>query len=190
MTPELIISLISLIMSFASGIFTAFVTLKVGKLNNLEAIHKYQKKITLDELQFKSKDWFLKLMENDEFGNYDRNSQVIMLAWYNKLYAEETKKDQPKTTTKIRRIGRGYIDRFATLSKQGNNANKKISAESIMPNLDEAAYSIDFLALDELRNQYEADDITTEENNTIKPNKVELSYDDLLAANLEIKEDQ
>ena len=56
MTPELIISLISLVMSFASGIFTAFVTLKVGKLNNLEAIHKYQKKITLDELQFKSKD--------------------------------------------------------------------------------------------------------------------------------------
>ena len=102
MTPELIISLISLVMSFTSGIFTAFVTLKVGKLNNLEAIHKYQKKITLDELQFKSKDWFLKLMENDEFGNYDRNSQVIMLAWYKKLCAEGDNKKQV-TKTRVRK---------------------------------------------------------------------------------------
>ena len=56
MTVELIISLVSLLLSTACSMMTVFVTLRVGKLNNLEAIHKYQKKITIDELQFKTKE--------------------------------------------------------------------------------------------------------------------------------------
>ena len=56
MTLELIISLVSLILSTACSMMTVLVTLKVGKLNNLEAIHKYQKKITPFELTLKTKE--------------------------------------------------------------------------------------------------------------------------------------
>jgi hypothetical protein len=53
MTLELIISLISLILSTTCSILTVVATIKVGKLNNLEAVHKYEKKITKFELSFK-----------------------------------------------------------------------------------------------------------------------------------------
>ena len=45
MTPEIIISLASLILSTTSSMLTAIITLRVGKLNNLEAIHTYQKRL-------------------------------------------------------------------------------------------------------------------------------------------------
>ena len=80
MTPELIISLVSLVLSTACSMMTVFVTLKVGKLNNLEAIHKYQKEITPFELTFKDKKWFLDLMESGEFSKYSQASQQIMIA--------------------------------------------------------------------------------------------------------------
>ena len=44
MTPELIISLISLVLSTTCSILTILINIKISKLNNLEAIHTYQKK--------------------------------------------------------------------------------------------------------------------------------------------------
>ena len=181
MTVELIISLVSLLLSTACSMMTVFVTLKVGKLNNLEAIHKYQKKITIDELQFKTKEWFLNIMANDEFGNYERNSQVIMLAWYKKLCAED---DNKKQITKTRKTGRGNITRVPNLPKQGGMFSTGLPVEVVLPGTESQARIRPTETLEELRNQYSTD------NNDTMLKEVELSFDDLLAANLEIKEGQ
>jgi hypothetical protein len=53
MTPELIISLISLCLSTACSILTILVNIKISKVNNIEARHKYEKQITYFELQYK-----------------------------------------------------------------------------------------------------------------------------------------
>jgi hypothetical protein len=53
MTPELIISLVSLMLSTACSVLTVLATIKVGKMNNTEALHKYEKKITKFELSFR-----------------------------------------------------------------------------------------------------------------------------------------
>lgn len=198
MTVELIISLVSLVLSTACSMMTVFVTLRVGKLNNLEAIHKYQKKITIDELQFKTKEWFLNIMANDEFGNYERNSQVIMLAWYKKLCAEDNSKEQendvralrlsykqPDIITKTRKTGRGNITRVPNLPKQGGMFSTGIPVEVVLPGAENQTKVRSTETLEELRNQYSADN-----NNDTIIKEVELSFDDLLAANLEIKEDQ
>ena len=81
MVTELILSILTLVTSVSCSIATIVVTFKIGKLNNLEAIHKYQKKITPFELTFKDKKWFLNLMKNDEFRDFDENSQTIIKAW-------------------------------------------------------------------------------------------------------------
>lgn len=120
-------------------------------------------------------------MENDEFGNYDRNSQVIMLAWYKKLCAEDNSKKQ---VTKTRKTGRGNITRVPNLPKQGGMFSTGIPVEVVLPGAESQAKVRPTETLEELRNQYSTDD-----NNTIFK-EVELSFDDLLAANLEIKEDQ
>lgn len=181
MTPELIISLVSLVLSTACSMMTVFVTLRVGKLNNLEAIHKYQKKITAFELTFKDKKWFLDLIDKGEFGNYDENSQTIMQAWYKKLCAED---DNKKQVTKTRKTGRGNITRVPNLPKQGGMFSTGIPVEIVLPDTESQAKVRLTETLEELRNQYNTDNSET----TLK--EVELSFDDLLAANLEIKEDQ
>ena len=136
-------------------------------------------------------------MANDEFGNYERNSQVIMLAWYKKLCAEEDIKEQeddvralrlsykqPDIITKTRKTGRGNITRVPNLPKQGEMFSIGLPVEVVLPGAESQTKIRPTKTLEELRNQYSADTSDT----TLK--EVELSFDDLLAANLEIKEDQ
>lgn len=197
MTPELIISLVSLVLSTACSMMTVFVTLKVGKLNNLEAIRKYQKKITPFELTFKDKIWFLELMKSGEFSYYDDNSKTIMKAWYKKLCQEELNKEQtestnkqtiPLTKTKTSKTGRRIINRFPTLPTKEDILNSGISVEVVVPSRDELSSIKD---LEEFRNQYNVDDIDIKSRALIetKFEEMELSFDELLESSVENNKD-
>lgn len=176
-----IMSIISLVFSTASTLIVGFMTYKVGKYSNLEAIHKYQKQITPFELQFKTKEWFLKLIENDEFNNYDENSKTIMIAWWNKLNKEESPK-QVKVATRTSRTGRGTISRVPILPTD-DIVRAGTPVEVIIPNSE-----INNKCLEELREQYSVD-VDAAQISTKQAKKVELDFDDLLTANIEIKED-
>ena len=92
MTSELILSIISLVLSTLTSILTVVINSKVGKLNNLEALHKYKKHITKFELSFKDEEWLFNLMESDEFHNYDNKSRRLIHKWwmeYSKTYLPE-----------------------------------------------------------------------------------------------------
>ena len=92
MTPELILSIVSLGLSTITSILTIIINAKVGKLNNLEAEHKYKKHITKFELSFKNEDWLFNLMQSDEFHNYDLKSRKLIHKWwreYSKTYLPE-----------------------------------------------------------------------------------------------------
>lgn len=190
MTPELIISLVSLILSTACSMMTVLVTLKVGKLNNLEAIHKYQKKITPFELTLKTKEWFLDLIDKGEFGNYDENSQTIMKAWYKKICQEEAAKEQSeqeafikKANVPIRptgRTGRGSTIRIPILPTRDEMFSSGIPVDVVIPGKDEV---VNIKALEEIRNQYSVDDTESISNNK----DLEFDFDELLAANIELK---
>lgn len=82
MTPELIISLVSLMLSTACSVLTVLATIKVGKLNNIEALHKYEKKITKFELSFRDEAWFYGIIYGGEFSNYDEESQKLIFDWW------------------------------------------------------------------------------------------------------------
>jgi hypothetical protein len=89
MTPELMMSIASLGLSTATSILTIIINAKIGKLNNLEAEHKYKKHITKFELSFKTEEWLFNLMQSDEFHNYDRKSRRLIYKWwreYSKAY--------------------------------------------------------------------------------------------------------
>lgn len=89
MTPELMMSIASLGLSTATSILTIIINAKIGKLNNLEAEHKYKKHITKFELSFKNEEWLFNLMQSDEFHNYDRKSRRLIYKWwreYSKAY--------------------------------------------------------------------------------------------------------
>jgi uncharacterized membrane protein YciS (DUF1049 family) len=49
----LIFSGISIVGTIIVGIFTIKANVKISKINNLEAVHKFEKNITKFELQFK-----------------------------------------------------------------------------------------------------------------------------------------
>ena len=92
MTPELILAIASLIFSTISSILTIVINYKLGKLNNLEAEHKYKKHITKFELSFKDEEWLFNLMKSDEFHNYDNKSRRLIHKWwreYSKTYLPE-----------------------------------------------------------------------------------------------------
>lgn len=92
MTPELILSIASLVFSTISSILTIVINYKLGKHNNLEAEHKYKKHITKFELSFKDEDWLFDLMTSDEFHNYDLKSRRLIHKWwreYSKTYLPE-----------------------------------------------------------------------------------------------------
>lgn len=82
MTPELILAIVSLAFSTATSILTIIINAKIGKLENLEAEHKYKKKITKFELSFKDEEWISNLMATDEFHNYDKKSQRLIFKWW------------------------------------------------------------------------------------------------------------
>ena len=89
MTPELMLSIASLGLSTATSILTIIINAKIGKLNNLEAEHKYKKHITKFELSFKDEEWLFNLMKSDDFHNYDRKSRKLIYKWwreYSKAY--------------------------------------------------------------------------------------------------------
>jgi hypothetical protein len=104
-----------------------------------------------------------------------------MQAWYKKLCAEDGNKKQ---VTKTRKTGRGNITRVPNLPKRGGMFSTGIPVEIVLPDTESQAKVRLTETLEELRNQYNTDNSET----TLK--EVELSFDDLLAANLEIKEDQ
>jgi hypothetical protein len=81
MTPELIISLISLVLSTTCSILTILVNIKISKINSIEARHKYEKQITYFELQYKDEIWFYTLLNNDGFRDYDLKSRKKIFRW-------------------------------------------------------------------------------------------------------------
>ena len=90
MSAELIISIISLSISFIIGILTAIANIRISKINNAEAYHKYNKQITLFELQFKDEKWLYNILMNDEFSKYTRESQTKIVKWYKKYLEKNT----------------------------------------------------------------------------------------------------
>lgn len=92
MAPELILSIVSLGLSTITSILTLIINAKIGRLNNLEAEHKYKKHITKFELSFKDEEWLFNLMKSDEFHNYDIKSRRLIHKWwreYSKTYLPE-----------------------------------------------------------------------------------------------------
>lgn len=187
MTPELIISLISLVLSTTCSILTILVNIKISKLNNLEAIHKYQKKITPFELTFKDKKWLLDLIDKGEFGNYDENSQTIMKAWYKKICQEEAVKEHLEQETfikqakaPIRPTGRTSTIRIPILPTRDEMLSSGIPVEVVIPGKEEV---VNIKALEEIRNQYSIDNT----ENIAENKDLEFDFDELLAANTELK---
>ena len=86
MTPELMLSIVSLCLSTATGVLTIIINAKIGKLENLEAEHKYKKHITKFELSFKDEEWLFNIMTSDEFHNYDKKSRRLIYKWWQEYY--------------------------------------------------------------------------------------------------------
>ena len=108
MTPELILSIVSLGLSTITSILTIIINAKVGKLNNLEAEHKYKKHITKFELSFKDEDWLFNLMQSDEFHNYDLKSRKLIYKWW-KEYSATYLPEKLKTTLPNSRDFNGIV---------------------------------------------------------------------------------
>ena len=92
MSAELILSIASLCVSTFVSVLTVILNTKVGRLEHLEAEHKYKKHITKFELSFKNEEWLFNLMTSDEFHNYDNKSRRLIHKWwreYSKIYQPE-----------------------------------------------------------------------------------------------------
>ena len=92
MSAELILAIASLCLSTFVSVLTVILNAKVGRLEHLEAEHKYKKHITKFELSFKDEDWLFNLMQSDEFHNYDLKSRRLIHKWwleYSKTYLPE-----------------------------------------------------------------------------------------------------
>ena len=85
---SLIFSGISIVGTIIIGIFTVKANIKISKINNLEAVHKFEKNITKFELQFKDELWLAEILENGEFNNYNKKSQKLILKWWLKYKKE------------------------------------------------------------------------------------------------------
>jgi hypothetical protein len=105
MTPELILSIVSLGLSTVTSILTVIINAKVGKLNNLEAEHKYKKHITKFELSFKDEDWLVDIMESDEFQNYDKKSRQLIHQWWLEYSKEHEPTEAKSTLPKSKQFG-------------------------------------------------------------------------------------
>jgi hypothetical protein len=82
MSAEVILSIASLCVSTFVSILTVILNTKVGRLEHLEAEHKYKKHITKFELSFKDEEWLFNLMKSDEFHNYDNKSRRLIHKWW------------------------------------------------------------------------------------------------------------
>jgi len=79
---SLIFSGISIVGTIIIGIFTVKANIKISKINNLEAVHKFEKNITKFELQFKDELWLAEILDNGEFDTYNKKSQKLILKWW------------------------------------------------------------------------------------------------------------
>lgn len=105
MTPELIISLVALILSTMCSVLTILATIRVGKLNNLEAVHKYEKRITKFELSFKDETWFYGIMYTEEFSKYNEESQKLIFDWWQEYKKVHKPKKVKNTLPNSNRFG-------------------------------------------------------------------------------------
>lgn len=117
MTTELLISLISLGISTFCSILTISVNLKVSKINNIEALHKYEKKITRFELSFKDEAWLVDLMQSGDFNNYDEESKQLIHQWWQE-YSKEHEPTQAKRTLPNSRNFGGARFRLSSSSRR------------------------------------------------------------------------
>ncbi len=109
MTPELILAIASLIFSTISSILTIVINYKLGKINNLESIHKYNKPITKFELSFKDEAWLVGIMQSGEFSNYDEESKQLIHQWWLEYCKEHAPKKAKSTLPKSKHFsGRRY----------------------------------------------------------------------------------
>jgi hypothetical protein len=82
MSAELILAIASLCLSTFIRVLTVILNAKVGRLEHLEAEHKYKKHRTKFELSFKDEEWLFNLMQSDEFHNYDNKSRRLIHKWW------------------------------------------------------------------------------------------------------------
>lgn len=82
MSPELIISLISIGLNFLIGGLTIMANIRISKISHLESIKKYDKNITNFELQFKDEHWLHNLIETGDFDLYNIKSKKRICAWW------------------------------------------------------------------------------------------------------------
>lgn len=91
MSPELIISLISIGLNFIVGGLTILANIRISRISHLESIKKYDKNITNFELQFKDEHWLHNLIETGDFDFYNIKSKKRICAWWLKY----SKKNPP-----------------------------------------------------------------------------------------------
>lgn len=119
----LIFSGISIVGTIIIGIFTVRANIKISKINNLEAVHKFEKNITKFELQFKDELWLAEVLENGEFDNYNKKSQKLILKWWLKYKKENLVILLNKPTVK-------YQDKELLRLRLGPNEFKNIKTKT------------------------------------------------------------
>lgn len=129
----------------------------------------------------------LDLIDKGEFGNYDENSQTIMKAWYKKICQEEAVKEHLEQETfikqakaPIRPTGRTSTIRIPILPTRDEMLSSGIPVEVVIPGKEEV---VNIKALEEIRNQYSIDNT----ENIAENKDLEFDFDELLAANTELK---
>ena len=95
MSTELIISIISLIVSANVGIFTILANIRISQINNTEKLQNFRREITGFELQFKDDTWLSDLIESDHFRLYSPRAQRRIIKWWD-IY----KKQHPEVIIK------------------------------------------------------------------------------------------
>lgn len=95
MSTELIISIISLIVSANVGIFTILANIRISQINNTEKLQNFRREITGFELQFKDDTWLSDLIEFDRFRLYSPRAQRRIIKWWD-IY----KKQHPEVIIK------------------------------------------------------------------------------------------
>jgi hypothetical protein len=121
MTPELILSIVSLVFSTIGSILTIIINIKISKINNLEALHKYNKKISRFELSFKDEAWLVKIMQSGEFSNYDEESKQLIHQWWLEYKNEHEPTEAKSTLPKSKRFSGG---RYRLSRKPATTRNK------------------------------------------------------------------
>jgi hypothetical protein len=131
----------------------------------------------------------LDLIDKGEFGNYDENSQTIMKAWYKKICQEEAVEEQSEQEAFIKkanvplrtgRTGRGSTIRIPLIPTRDEILSSGIPVDVVIPGKEGL---VNTKALEEIRNQYSIDDTES----IAKDTDLEFDFDELLAANTELK---